>query len=103
MMHDDTKHRYQSADQVMSALAQVATEPSWKCEVEPGQVSWTRATKDRLISVVWTRHSKNEHEWLARSDPKAEGRSRTLGKSNGNINRAQVDEQLREFFARSLV
>lgn len=103
MMHDDTDHRYESADQVMSALAQVPTEPGWECDVKPGKVRWTRETKDRIISVAWTRHSKNEHEWIAKSDPKASGRSRTLGTSNGKIKRAQADEQLREFFSKSLV
>jgi serine/threonine protein kinase len=101
MMHDDTNHRYKSADQVMSALAQVPTEPDWRCEVNPSEVRWTREAKDRIISVVWTRHSKNEHEWIAKSDPKNAGRSRTLGKSNGRINRSQVDKQLRVFFSKS--
>lgn len=100
MMHDEIEHRYQSADQVMSALAQVPTEPAWSCQVTLQEVRWTRETESRRINVVWTRHSKSEHEWRAWSEPLGVGRDRTLGSSNGKISRAQIDAQLRDFFSR---
>jgi len=100
MMHDDTAHRYQSAAQVMSALAQVPTDPSWSCQVSPQEVHWTRETENRRINVVWTRHSPTQHEWRAWSEPLGAGRDRTLGMSNGKISRAQVDTQLKDFFSK---
>jgi eukaryotic-like serine/threonine-protein kinase len=99
MMHDDPQYRYQSAAQVMSALAQVPTEPYWSCQVTPQEVRWTRNTENRRINVLWTRHSKTEHEWRAWSEPLATGRDRTLGTSSGKIKLTNVDAQLKAFFS----
>jgi serine/threonine-protein kinase len=100
MMHDDTQHRYQSADQVISALAQLPVGPDWECAVTAQQVRWTRETANRRINVEWTRHSPKEQEWRAWSEPLADGRDRTLGGSNGIINSKQAEKQLKEFLAK---
>jgi eukaryotic-like serine/threonine-protein kinase len=98
MMHDDPTHRYQSADQVMSALAQLPIEPLWSCHVQPDEIRWQRETESRRINVVWTRHSLNKHEWHAWSEPIGAGRKRSLGSSGGTTSRAQTEKQLKQFF-----
>jgi serine/threonine protein kinase len=99
MMHDNTQHRYQSADQVLSALSQLPIDPDWACAVTAHEVRWTRQTATRRIHVIWTQHSKNEHAWRAWSEPLGKGRERKLGGSGVVINRSQVENQLKAFFA----
>ena len=98
MMHDDPQHRYQSSGQVMSALAQLPILPEWSCTVTAPEVRWTRETDNRCIKATWTRHAQNAHEWSAWSEPLAQGRNRTLGGSNSILNRAQAENQLKDFF-----
>jgi eukaryotic-like serine/threonine-protein kinase len=98
MMHDNAVHRYQSTDQVMSALAQLPIYPSWSCQVEPHEILWKRETEKRRINVVRTRHSPTQHEWRAWSEPIGNGQNRTLGGSAGIIKRSQVEKQLKAFF-----
>lgn len=62
MMHDDQDQRYQSADQVMSALAQLPILPAWSCAVTATDVRWTKTTDKRRTIATWTRHSRNEAE-----------------------------------------
>jgi hypothetical protein len=83
----------------MSALAQLPIDPSWACQVESAEVRWMRETKTRRINVVWSRHSATQHEWRAWSEPIGDGRDRTLGGSSGPISCAQVEKQLKAFFA----
>jgi serine/threonine-protein kinase len=99
MMHDDSAQRYQSASEVMSALAQLPILPEWSCIVTTPEVRWTRKTASRRTTVVWTQHSRTAHEWKAWSEPVGTGRNRTLGGSNGMVSRAEIETQLKAFFA----
>jgi eukaryotic-like serine/threonine-protein kinase len=92
MMHDDTQYRYQSADQVISALSKLPIDPDWACAVMGQEVRWTRETANRRIKVVWSRHSQKNNEWHAQSEPLGAGRHRTLARSNGIVNLAHRND-----------
>ena len=99
MMHDDTRHRYQNANQVIAALAGLSVEPNWRCKVADDEIRWTRKTTGRRIIVVWKKHSARKHEWSAWSEPIGVGNRRSLGGSKGIVSYSQSDRELTEFFA----
>lgn len=100
MMHDDTSARYQSMTQILSALASLPIEPSWKCSVTPTHIQWRRKTETRKIIVDW-KASGSQFEWTARSKPLGSGNRRTLGGST-QLQTAKLSiKQLEEFFAKS--
>jgi hypothetical protein len=82
MMHDRPDYRYQSANHVINALAQVSCEPDWTCTVTPGMVTWKRQSKGRRIVVTWRMHAPRKYDWVARSEPIGAGRPRTLAGSS---------------------
>ena len=84
MMHDDSQQRCQNANEAMSVLAQVPSEPDWACSVKPGKISWERRARDRRIKVVWSEHSPRKHEWTAWSEPIGAGQRRELRWIEGN-------------------
>lgn len=57
MMHDDSHARYQSAHEVMNALASLTVEPNWSCAVAPNEIRWTVQAGARVKFVVWTIYS----------------------------------------------
>jgi serine/threonine protein kinase len=99
MMHDDTQHRYQNANQVLSALAALSVEPNWKCKVTNDEIRWTRKAKGRRYFVVWNKLSARKYKWSAWSEPIGKGNRRSLGGSNGTVTYSKSDRQLRNFFA----
>lgn len=99
MMNDDTSARYQSADQVLSAISRLPVDLEWKCEVSPARIQWTRIAKGRKILVQWDRLAPRRHEWRAWSEPLGSGgRKATLSGSNGVVSKAQAIRELEEFF-----
>ena len=98
MLRDDPTLRYQDANQVVMALADLPIDPSWSCIVTASDVTWEREAKNRRIKVVWQRHSARRHEWKAWSEPLTVGRQRALGGSNGIYSRKQVVAALEGFF-----
>lgn len=99
MLRDDPAGRYQNAQQVHNALADLHIACDWECTVEPHQVRWSRTSKGRSINVVWDRKSARKHEWTAWSEPVGAGRRKTLGGSGGVVSRAVAEKGLREFFS----
>ena len=96
---DDTRQRFQNSEQVLAALGKLETGTDWGCTVAPDVVTWTAQRNDRLITVVWEKHSAFKYSWHAESNPAhGTGRTRTLGRSNGQISYADTDKALRDFF-----
>jgi serine/threonine-protein kinase len=99
MMNDDTTARYQSADQVLSALSKLPIDPDWSCSVTSARVHWERQAKGRRIIVQWDRLAPRRHEWRAWSEPLGStGRKMRLGGSHGVIGSAQATKELQVFF-----
>ena len=98
MMNDDTSARYQSADQVLSAISKLPVDLEWECEVSPARIQWVRTAKSRKIIVQWDRLAPRRHEWKAWSEPLGKGRKATLGGSQGQIIKSQVIKDLEDFF-----
>lgn len=98
LMADDPAARYQTAEQVLTAIAKLPIEPSWDCAYAISTGTWTRLKRDRKICVSWSAHSNRKHEWRAVSAPvNAGGRERQLGKSDDKLNKSQCWRSLEEF------
>jgi serine/threonine protein kinase len=99
MMADDRRQRYQNAERMLAALGTLETGTNWECTVEPKRVTWNARKNDRLITVVWEKHSTFKYSWRAESEPAyGAGRTRTRGSSNGQISYADSDRELKDFF-----
>lgn len=98
MLRDDPADRYQSADQMLAALADLPVDPDWSCEVRPDLVNWMRPVGGRTVHVTWNRHSARKHEWAAWSEPVGEGRRRSLKDSGGVVGYHAALQGLEEFF-----
>lgn len=101
-MHDDTTVRFQSLDQVLTAISRLPIEPKWECKFSPAFTSWTRNSKNRIIVVTYTVKSPRKHEWKAVSKPlnKTTGREQTLASSHGIIGKAQALKELEVFLGK---
>ena len=99
MMNDNTTARFQSADQVLSALSHLPIEPDWACEVTSARIQWEREAKGRRTIVQWDRLGSRRNEWRAWSEPLGTtGRNKTLGGSNGVVGTTQAIKELENFF-----
>lgn len=98
MMHDDSAARYQSAGQVITAMAGMDVHNDWEASVQPSSVRWQRTVRQRRQVVEWVWHSPRRHEWAAWSEPLGKGRRMTLGGSNGIIGGTQAVKSLEALF-----
>lgn len=100
MLNDDTKSRYQNVGQVMSAFAKLPDTPTFSCEVDDQEVTWTRTVRTRKVIVVWKNLGNGCYSWKAWSEPlKANaGQHYTLGGSDGEVSYAASVKQLEKFF-----
>lgn len=98
MMNDDRNKRFDSAAQVMDALANLPVAPAWQTEVGADRVFWTLDCGGRVRHVEWDWESARRHRWRAWSDPVGRGRSKTLGGSEGFISRRDAVRQLEHYF-----
>jgi eukaryotic-like serine/threonine-protein kinase len=98
-LNDDPAYRYQTAGEVINALATLPTAPEWRCAVGTSEVCWRRQTGSREITVIWREYSPRRHDWTAWSEPIGSGRRRSLDGSHHKIGRAETDSQLQNFFA----
>lgn len=98
MMRDDPRLRYQSATDVLGALATLSCGSDWRCSVTPHQTRWVTEKQNRRLTAEHRQLSPRRHEWTAGSEPLGVGRVRTLGGSGGPVSRKKADRQLREFF-----
>lgn len=99
MMNDDREKRFESAAQVMDALANLPAAPAWQTEINADRVLWTLESGARLRHVEWISDSPRRHQWRAWSEPIGQGRSMTLGGSGGVVNRRDAVRQLEHYFA----
>ena len=101
-MHDDSNARFQTIDQVLSAVAKLPASPSWKCKVSDNSVRWKRKKGVRKLHVHWNQLTAQKHGWKAWSEPiNGAGRSMTLGASNGDIARRFAISEMENFFSKS--
>lgn len=101
MLNDDTSRRYQSAQQVLSALSDLEM-PRWTAKVDTDFVRWELTAGDRLKVVEWSWQSPRKHEWTAWSEPLGTtGRKRALGGSSGAQSRSTTLSELEDFFERA--
>lgn len=99
MMRDESHARYQTAHEVMNALAGLAYEPDWTCTVTPNEVRWMVEKGGRTRTAVWRTHSPRRHEWEAWSE-RPGGRRYTLGASDGIVSSSVAKAELTAFFSR---
>lgn len=97
MMHDDPTQRYQSATQVIDALAGLPVQPDWKCAWTPDETVWHAVEAGRELHVKWSTKAR-ENWWAAESRPLAKGNKRTLAHSDGVCSRANAESGLKRFF-----
>lgn len=99
MLRDDSNQRYQGANEIMAAIANLPIEPDWSCIVTADEIRWERQHGTRRIIVVWRRHSARKHDWEAWSEPIQSGIRRTLGGSKGIVSRIKTIADLETFFS----
>ena len=99
MLNDDDTARCQNASQALKVLAGMPTTPIWETTVTADLVRWEQIKGTRRIVVEWKRHSPRRHEWMAMSEPLANGQNRRLAGSNGVVGRAAAIKELEAFFA----
>lgn len=99
-LHDDPQRRYRDANELLNAMATLSTVPTWSCTQSVGEINWSRTKGQRLVRVSLKRQPSGKFEWAAWSEPLDAGRRRTLGGSNGPVNYAAADRQLKEFFSK---
>jgi len=98
MLEDDTKKRYQNADQALDALSKLPVVPVWKTLVDNDKVRWERRSETRLNVVEWTRTPRN-NSWVAWSEPLAKGIKKTLGGSKGTVSASQAISELQRYLS----
>jgi serine/threonine protein kinase len=97
-MHDQPAGRFQDFGQILSALAELPTEPDWACTYAASEVRWVRRKDQRQITVEWDRRLPRRTAWKAVSHPTGPGgRPRTLGGADG-LSRAAAEDELEDFF-----
>lgn len=57
MLRDNPADRYQSANQLLAALADLPVLPDWACDVSSSEIRWFKTVGSRRTQVVWKRHS----------------------------------------------
>ena len=99
MMHDNTRIRLQTVDQVLHTISKLPTPIDWKCEVLANETSWFRVKGNRTIRVVWTWESSKKSNWKAWSEPtNGNGNKRTLNGSKNVQTKSQSERQLIDYF-----
>jgi serine/threonine-protein kinase len=96
MMEDNSKKRYQTANQALSALSRLPISPAWETTVGSDMVRWTMISGNRLRVVEWKRVPRH-HEWMAWSEPLGKGQKKKLGGSGGTVSASKAASQLEKF------
>lgn len=98
MLQDDPNKRYQSANQIMNALATLSIEPRWSCNVTPSEVIWKTQAGKRRVNVVWKKFSLQKYEWSAWTEPIGPGRHYFLVRPTQRTGLAASETGLKRFF-----
>lgn len=97
-MLSDTSTDRPSIVQIQNALANLADDIDWECNVGAAGATWRLEKSTRLITVDM-RTSGKKLEWSAQSTPiSGTGNRRRLGSSSKPGNWASVSRELRQFF-----
>jgi serine/threonine-protein kinase len=99
MLHDDTKARYQTANEALAAFSKLHTQPRWECTTSPTEVRWTHADGKRKYFVFWEETQPNLYNWSAWSEPVGKGNRRSFGSSSG-VDYDTVDRELTGVFSK---
>jgi len=98
-MNDDPSKRFQNAQQVLSAVSTLPSEPEWSCNYSSKETIWHLHRNIRNYIVTHTVHSVRRHEWHAFSLPvSGSGKRRLLGKSESIIGKNKALKELEDFF-----
>lgn len=97
MLNDDPVLRMCTSKGALNALAEMATELSWECQIEDSGIVWKRLKGDRRIEVVLHTVGKLA-SWTATSYPTGVGTKKLLDSSGGLVAKAAADRTLRKFF-----
>lgn len=97
-LRDNSRDRFQTAGEFLSALGALPVEPDWKCTIAADAVSWQRQVRGRVVHVKWDRATPKQHKWEAWSEPMGAGRRRTLASSVGALPEAATIKELQKFF-----
>ena len=101
MMEDDTRKRYQTADQALSAVSSLPNAPEWECAVDIGAdaVRWELLKGNRVQVIEWDRTPKR-NLWSACSEPMmgAKGQKKSLDGSRTVVSAKTALSGLEAFF-----
>lgn len=101
LMADDPAKRFQSADQVLTAVARLPTTPDWTCFFSIASTAWERRKAERHLRVSLTLQPDGKCTWDARSYPiSGSGRTRALAAADRPVSRRQATRDLEAFFQR---
>jgi serine/threonine-protein kinase len=78
-MHDDPTKRFQTAQNLLDALAMLPLMPDWAIALDPATIEWTCTRAERRVVVELDRASDR---WEATSHPLSAGRQRRLARSD---------------------
>jgi serine/threonine protein kinase len=99
MLRPDPQNRLQTVHEVERVFAALSVAPSWRCEVAPDRVTWSREKGSRTIQVVWERDDRKKSTWRAWSEPTSGvGVRRALGCTSVPIVERLALKQLTAFF-----
>lgn len=99
MLHDDADRRPRNGGAVLGALANLETEPAWRCQVGAEEVCWEIERRSRRTIVLWRKQNSGRYTWEARSEPLGAGNRRSLGGSQRELSYANSERELRLFFS----
>ena len=100
MLNDNPHARYQSATQVLDALAKLPIDPSWTCAMGANRVEWTLVDSRRRKVVTWLRPSTRRNSWEAKSFPIVDGNSRVLRLATKPRSQSLVLSELERFLSK---
>lgn len=90
-MNDDPRLRYQSAEELLNALARIPA-PDWLCVVGTDRITWERQDEARRYEVEWMPNSKPAR-WAAYSVNASTG-ARRKAKAGSSV--AELEDFLRD-------
>lgn len=99
MLADDPTARYQSSDQVLTALSKLPVSPVWIADPSSTLSKWECVVGSRRTIVEWKTISPRRNTWHAWTEGAGSNRKHTLGRSTGLLGRTQVVRQLESFFS----
>jgi eukaryotic-like serine/threonine-protein kinase len=99
MLHDDSAQRYQTTEQVLTALARLSTQFAWRCTFDPLKTTWVLPRGSRNVRVELTSVDGKSWRWRAWTEPAiGSGRRYGRGGSDGPLKWPAAQAELQAFF-----